>query len=152
MVMQPYASRREKALAAIGEGVAIVPSARTILRNGDSSYAFRQDSDFYYLTGFNEPDAVLVLAPDRDGAKSILFLRPRDRDLEVWTGARLGVERAPEALSIDEAYPIAELEQRLPELLIGATTLHYAFGTNEPIDRTGRNALETARERTRPGA
>jgi Xaa-Pro aminopeptidase len=149
--MQPYASRREKALAALSEGVAIVPSARTILRNGDSSYAFRQDSDFYYLTGFNEPDAVLVLAPDRDGAKTVLFLRSRDRDLEVWNGARLGIERAPEALSIDEAYPIEELEQRLPELLIGATTLHYAFGTNEPIDRIVRNALETARERTRRG-
>src|SRR5580692_7997781 len=98
--MQPYASRRERALAALGDGVAIVPSARTILRNGDSTYAFRQDSDFYYLTGFNEPDSVLVLAPERDDAKSVLFLRPNDRSMEVWTGARLGIERAPQALSI----------------------------------------------------
>jgi Xaa-Pro aminopeptidase len=149
--MQQYASRREKALAAFGEGVAIIPSARTILRNGDSSYAFRQDSDFYYLTGFNEPDAVLVLAPERDGERSVLFLRPRDRDLEVWTGARLGVDAAPQTLSVDEAYPIAELESLLPELLVGATTLHYSFGANDAVDRIVRNALETARERTRRG-
>ncbi|HEY3676760.1 MAG TPA: aminopeptidase P N-terminal domain-containing protein [Candidatus Tumulicola sp.] len=151
MTMQPYASRRETALGALADGVAILPSARTILRNGDSSYAFRQDSDFYYLTGFNEPDAVLVLAPERDGAKAVLFLRTRDRNMEVWNGARLGVERAAETLSIDEAYPIEEFEQRLPELLIGATTLHYSFGANEPVDRIVRNALETARERTRRG-
>ncbi|HEY1428006.1 MAG TPA: aminopeptidase P N-terminal domain-containing protein, partial [Candidatus Tumulicola sp.] len=81
--MQPYASRREEALASLSGGVAIVPSARTMFRNGDSSYAFRQDSDFYYLTGFNEPDAVLVLAPERDGARSVLFLRTRDRNMEV---------------------------------------------------------------------
>jgi Xaa-Pro aminopeptidase len=149
--MQQYASRREKALAAFGEGVAIIPSARTILRNGDSSYAFRQDSDFYYLTGFNEPDAVLVLAPERDGERSVLFLRPRDRDLEVWTGARLGVDAAPQTLSVDEAHPIAELESLLPELLVGATTLHYSFGANDAVDRIVRNALETARERTRRG-
>jgi Xaa-Pro aminopeptidase len=149
--MQPYASRRKEALASFAGGVTIVPSARTIFRNGDSSYAFRQDSDFYYLTGFGEPDAVLILAPERDGAKSVLFLRPRDRDLEVWTGARLGIARAVEALSVDEAYPIDELEQRLPELLIGASTLHYAFGANAAADRIVRNALETARERTRRG-
>ncbi len=149
--MQPYASRRNDALATLTGGVAIVPSARTVLRNADSSYAFRQDSDFYYLTGFNEPDAVLVLAPERDQARSILFMQRRDRDMEVWTGGRLGVERARETLLVNEAYPIDELEQRLPDLLIGATTMHYAFGAHGPVNRIVRNALETAREKTRRG-
>jgi Xaa-Pro aminopeptidase len=149
--MQPYASRRDEALAAFAGGVAIFPSARTVLRNGDSSYAFRQDSDFYYLTGFTEPDAVLVLAPEGTGARSLLFMQRRNRDLEVWTGSRLGVERARETLLVDDAYPIDELEQRLTDLLVGASTLHYAFGAHGPVDRIVRDALEAAREKTRRG-
>jgi Xaa-Pro aminopeptidase len=147
--MQPYSERRARALAAFAGGVAIVPGARTAYRNGDSSYPFRQDSDFYYLTGFAEPDALLVLAPERDGAHSVLFLRTRDRAQEIWDGERLGVERAVEALGIDAAYPIDELSQRLPEYLVDATTLHYAFGTDAERDRIVRESLAAARGRTR---
>src|SRR5581483_3582504 len=112
MEMQPYAQRRERALADFAGGVAVIPSAKTILRNGDSSFPFRQDSDFYYLTGFAEPDAVLVLAPQRESERSVLFLRKRDRAHEIWDGARLGVERAVERLGVDAAYSIDELAQR----------------------------------------
>ena len=147
--MQPYAQRRERALAEFGGGVAVIPSAKTILRNGDSTFPFRQDSDFYYLTGFGEPDALLVLAPQRDGERCVLFLRKRDRAQEIWDGARLGVERACEALGVDAAYPIDELAQRLPELLTGAATLHYAFGNDSYADRVVREALDEARSRTR---
>jgi Xaa-Pro aminopeptidase len=147
--MKTYAQRRERALAAFAGGVAVIPSAKTILRNGDSSFPFRQDSDFYYLTGFGEPDAVLVLAAQRDGERCVLFLRKRDRAQEIWDGARLGVEGACEALGVDAAYPIDELAQRLPELLGDASTLHYAFGNDAHFDGVVREALEDARTRTR---
>ncbi|MGB8520305.1 MAG: aminopeptidase P N-terminal domain-containing protein [Candidatus Tumulicola sp.] len=143
--MQVYAQRRERALAAFDGGVAVIPSAKTILRNGDSSFPFRQDSDFYYLTGFAEPDAMLVLAPARDGERCILFLRKRDRAREIWDGARLGEERAVEMLGVDAAYPIDELAQRLPQLLTGAATLHYAFGSDAHADYAVRQALDEAR-------
>ena len=147
--MRPYNERRKRALEAFAGAAAVIPSARSILRNGDSPYPFRQNSDFYYLTGFDEPDAVLVLTPEHADARSVLFLRERDRAKEIWDGARLGVERAAETLGVDAAYPIDELAQRLPKLLVGATTLHYAFGTDEAADRLVRDALEAARTQTR---
>lgn len=147
--MQPYSERRTRALAAFEGGVAILPSARTIFRNGDSTYAFRQNSDFFYLTGFDEPDAVLVLAPSHAAHRCVLFLRDRDRTAEIWNGKRLGVEAACDALGIDAAYAIAELPARLPEYLTGASSLHYAFGNDAETDRTVREALEAARTATR---
>lgn len=149
MAMQAYRERRERALTAFAGGTAIVPSARETLRSGDSTYPFRQDSDFFYLTGFEEPDAVLVLAPEHPDHRTVVFLRDRDRTQEIWNGARMGVERAADALGVDAAFPIGELAQRLPEYLLGSETLHYAFGARESDDRMVREALETARSRTR---
>ncbi|HKU80737.1 MAG TPA: aminopeptidase P N-terminal domain-containing protein, partial [Candidatus Tumulicola sp.] len=146
--MQPYSNRRERALTAFHGGVAIVPAARAILRNGDSTFPFRQNSDFYYLTGFDEPDCVLVLAPHHEH-RSVLFLRERDRTQEIWNGKRLGVENAREALGVDEAHPIGELPQRLADYLVGATSLHYAFGADAPTDRIVHDALQAAREKVR---
>lgn len=146
--MQPYSNRRERALTAFHGGVAVIPSARSILRNGDSPFPFRQSSDFYYLTGFDEPDAVLVLAPHRE-ERSILFLRERDRTQEIWNGKRLGVENARDALGVDAAYPIGELEERLPGYFVGATSLHYTFGTDTDSDRIVHDSLERARENVR---
>lgn len=146
--MQPYSNRRERALTAFHGGVAVIPAAREILRSGDSTFPFRQNSGFYYLTGFDEPDAVLVLAPHRQG-RSALFLRERDRTQEIWNGKRLGVERARDVLGVDEAHPIGELAQRLPEYLAGASALHYAFGADAATDRIVRDALERARANTR---
>ncbi|MEO6835490.1 MAG: aminopeptidase P N-terminal domain-containing protein, partial [Candidatus Tumulicola sp.] len=134
---------------AFAEGVALVPSARTIYRNGDSNYAFRQNSDFHYLTGFDEPDALLVMAPAHEKHRTVLFLRKRDRAQEIWDGKRLGVERACEALGVDAAYPIDDLPERLPEYLVGASSLHYAFGNDALMDRSVRDALETAHAQTR---
>lgn len=147
--MQAYLNRRAATLAAFAGGVALIPSAKTIYRNGDSSYAFRQDSDFQYLTGFGEPDSLLVLAPERDSERCILFLRKLDRVQETWDGARLGVERACEALGVDAAYPIDELAQRLPDYLVGATTLYHTFDRNPRFDAIVRDALEVAHSRTR---
>jgi Xaa-Pro aminopeptidase len=147
--MQPYSERRLRALAAFEGGVAVLPSARTLFRSGDSTYPFRQNSDFYYLTGFDEPDAVLVLAPAHAEHRCVLFLRERDRTAEIWNGKRLGVERACDALGVDAAYPIAELPARLPEFLSGASSLHYAFGNDAATDRAVREALEAARSAAR---
>ena len=147
--MDQYAARREKALAGFAGGVAVIPSARTILRAGDSSFPFRQDSDFFYLTGFDEPDALLVLSPEHPMHRTALFLRKRDRDKEIWDGGRLGVERAVDVLGVDAAYDIDELAERLPEYLVGAASLHFNFGANPANDRTMHEALESARSKTR---
>lgn len=147
--MQPYDRRRERALAAFAGGCAVIPSARLLYRNGDSTHRFRQDSDFFYITGFDEPDSVLVLAPEHPEHHCVLFLRERDRTSEIWDGARLGVERACDELAVDAAFPIGELAQRLPDYLIGASTLHYAYGKDAAMDRTILGALEAARQKTR---
>jgi Xaa-Pro aminopeptidase len=146
--VQPYDERRKRAIDAFAGGVAVLPSARTILRNNDTAFPFRQNSDFYYLTGFNEPDALLVLAPHAP-RRSVLFLRPRDRDREVWDGRRLGVEAACERLGVEAAFSIDELATKLPELLVGSTTLHYAFGSDATMDRTMHEALVAARVKAR---
>ncbi len=147
--MKPFDERRKRALEGFAGGVAVIPSAKTILRNSDTEYEFHQNTDFFYLTGFDEPDAVLVLAAQDGRARSILFLRERDRSQEIWNGKRVGVERAVEALGVDEAYPIAELERRLPEYLTGAATLWYELGTDAGTDRAVLNALEGARSLSR---
>jgi Xaa-Pro aminopeptidase len=148
-MQQPYRARREKALEAFRGAAAVIPSARVQARNADTDYPFRQNSDFFYLTGFDEPDAVLVLAPEHAEHKSVLFLRKLDRTKEIWNGRRLGVELAVERLGVDAAFPIDEFADRLPEYLVGAKTLHYTLGNDETADRTIHQAIATARTRTR---
>ncbi|MDQ2992266.1 MAG: Xaa-Pro aminopeptidase [Candidatus Eremiobacteraeota bacterium] len=147
--MLPYSERRRRILDGISGDVMIVPGARQLTRSNDTEFSFRQSSDFFYLTGFDEPDALLVLAPQHAGHKSILFLRERDRIKEIWNGRRLGSAAAPGALGIDAAYPIEELADRLPEYIVGARTLHYTFGADESRDRTVQAALDAARAKAR---
>ena len=94
-------------------------------RNNDCTYPFRQDSYFWYLTGFNEPNAALLLLKTEQAEKAIIFLRPRDPLLETWNGRRLGVERAPQQLNVNEAYSIEELATVLPKILKNLTALYY---------------------------
>ena len=116
--------------------VAVLPAAREATRSNDTEYRFRQDSDFYYLTGFKEPDAVAVLAPSRE-EKYTLFVRPRDREKETWTGRRAGVEGAKELYGADAAYPVEEFQEKLAELLDGARRLYYRLGGGNPeLDQT----------------
>ena len=148
--MQPFQRRRANVLSRLGsDAVAVIPAARERLRNSDTEFEFRQDSDFYYLTGFNEPDAVLVLAAQRATERDVLFLRARDRSQEIWTGRRLGVDAASGHLAVATAFAIDELEARLPDLLIGARTLYHALGRDEAFDKRMQNALAQARNRTR---
>lgn len=146
--MSAYARRRATVLERLGDGVMIVPAATHALRSNDSEYPYRQHSDFYYLTGFDEPEAVLVLAPHRE-QRVTLFLRPRDRDKEIWNGRRLGVEGAPERLELDAAYPIETLAEKLPELLTGAHRAFVHLGEDPAFDRSFFAALEAARAKTR---
>jgi Xaa-Pro aminopeptidase len=149
--MNVYAARREAVARALGGAVAVIPAAPHATRNADTEYEYRQHSDFYYLTGLNEPEAVLVIAPHATDGRDALFLRPRDRMAEIWTGKRVGVEGAVADFGLDIAYPIEELAAKLPDYLVGALSLHYSLGANEALDRIVMEAVKAARYRVRRG-
>jgi Xaa-Pro aminopeptidase len=131
---QTYAARRETFIKQMGEGVAIFPAAPLSIRSHDTEYRYRQDNDFYYLTGFPEPEALCLLSPQHDTERFILFVRPRDKDREVWTGRRFGAERAKEIFAADAAYTIDKLDEVLPQHLATAEKVYYALGRNEPMN------------------
>jgi Xaa-Pro aminopeptidase len=132
--------------------VAILPAAREVTRSNDTEYRFRQDSDFYYLTGFPEPDAVAVVAPGREEARYTLFVRPRDKEKETWTGRRAGVEGAKEKFGADAAYAVEEFQEKLAELLDGARNLYYRLGNGNPeLDQTVIRQLARMRALGRRG-
>ncbi|HKO43045.1 MAG TPA: Xaa-Pro aminopeptidase [Pyrinomonadaceae bacterium] len=116
------------------DSIAIIPSAREITRSHDLHFRFRQDSDFFYLTGFEEPDSFAVIAPGR-AQKYTLFVRPRDPAQEIWVGRRAGVEGAKKDLGADEAFPVEEFEDKLLDILDGAEKLYYRLGVNPEIDK-----------------
>lgn len=109
-------------------GIAVVPAAGETVRNHDVTHRFRQDSDFYYLTGFEEPDAVCVISPGHPDGDFHLFVRPRDREQETWNGLRAGVEGARSRYHADSAAELAKLDERLPRLMLGRDTLFYRLG------------------------
>jgi len=111
--LAPFVERRQRFAEAIGESLAIVPGRPDVSRNSDVHYEFRQDSDFFFLTGFDEPDAVAVINPSHAKERYVLFVRPRDREMEIWNGRRAGVEDAVATYGADAAYPIGELDQKL---------------------------------------
>jgi len=115
--------------------VAIIPGAREATRSNDTHYRFRQDSDFFYLTGFEEPDAIAVIKSS-SSPKYTLFVRPRDPEREIWDGRRAGVEGARKEFGAEESYPIAEFDEKLNDLLDGAERLYYRLGVNRDLDDT----------------
>jgi Xaa-Pro aminopeptidase len=115
------------------KSVAIIPAAREATRSNDTQYRFRQDSDFYYLTGFEEPEAIAVIAPGRE-QKYTLFVRPRDPEQEIWVGRRAGVEGAKSEFGADESFPVAEFDEKLHDILDGAGNLYYRLGVNPELD------------------
>src|SRR5215203_3722310 len=133
------------------DSVAIIPAAREVTRSHDTEYRFRQDSDFYYLTGFREPDAIAVVAPGREKPFT-LFVRPRDREKEIWNGRRAGVEGAKGSYGADEAFPVEEFDAKLVELLDGARSLYYRLGAgNSGLDQSLINQLSRMRMMGRRG-
>jgi Xaa-Pro aminopeptidase len=129
-----YVQRRERLMAKIGKGTAVFRSAPTAVMHNDVEYNFRQDSDFFYLTGFNEPNAVAVLAPHHEEHRFILFVQPKDPERETWTGYRVGVEAAKERFGADVVYPINELEEKLPQYLEKADRIYYRLGRDRSFN------------------
>jgi Xaa-Pro aminopeptidase len=117
------------------KSVAIIPSAREATRSNDTAYRFRQDSDFFYLTGFEEPEAIAVVAPAR-AHKFTMFLRPRDPEREIWDGRRAGLEGAKSEFGADESFPIVEFDEKLHDILDGADKLYYRLGVHPDLDDT----------------
>ncbi|WP_420125059.1 aminopeptidase P N-terminal domain-containing protein [Longimicrobium sp.] len=124
---EEFRARRERFMASIGEGVAVLAAAPELVKSRDTDIPFRQNSDFFYLTGFLEPGAVAVLTPHDGAHRFTLFVRPRDPERETWNGRRAGVEGAMQAYGADAAYPIEELDSRLKALLEPADALWYAL-------------------------
>ncbi len=129
------ARRRRFLLKSVGiGGIAILPAAPEQQRNRDSQFPFRQNSDFYYFTGFCEPEAVAVFIPGRKQGEYILFCRDRDPKREQWDGRRVGVMLAPQVLECDDAFPIDDIDEILPGLLEDRATVHYTFGQRIDFD------------------
>jgi Xaa-Pro aminopeptidase len=142
-----YAERRRRLAAAIGDGVAVIPTAPERVRNRDSHYPYRFDSHFYYLSGFGEPEAVLVLV----GNKSLLFCREKNPERETWDGFRYGPDAARERFGFDEAHPIASLDQEMARLLENRPALYYPMGADAQWDARAIRWLNAVRERVRAG-
>lgn len=150
--MQEFAQRRRQLLSRLADDdIAVIASAPEVLRNGDAHYRYRQDSDFYYLTGFAEPEAVAVLAPGCDDGEFILFCRERDREQEIWTGKRAGTDGAVTECGADKAYPIDELSKIMPSLLKGRQRLLYPYGQQAEFDQQVMHWLQALRAQIRKG-
>ena len=142
-----YVSRRRRLAEAVGAGVAVVPTAPERVRNRDSHYPYRFDSHFYYLTGFTEPETVLVLASN----KSILFCRERNPEREIWDGFRYGPEAARERFGFDEAHPIGNLDAEMARLLENQPALAYPMGADPEWDARAIRWLNAVRSKVRAG-
>ena len=145
-----YGERRARVAAQLGkDGIAVIPTAPERPRNRDSDYIYRHDSYFYYLTGFGEPGAWLVITGD---GKSTLFCAPKDLEREIWDGYRLGPEAAPAALGVDVAHSVTELDAQLPKLLENRDAVWYPFAIHEGLETRVTGWLNQVRARVRYGA
>ncbi len=155
MIVKPteFARRRKKLMQHMGRNsIAILPSANEQVRSRDVNFPFRQDSDFFYLTGFDEPEAVLVLLPGRKQGQCILFNREKDPIAEIWHGHRLGQEAATETLGMDDAFPIGDIDDILPGLMEGRESIYFALGNNPEFDRRVVGWRNTIRDQVSRGA
>src|SRR6266436_910232 len=149
--LAPFVERRRRFAEAIGDALAIIPGAREVARNADTNFEFRQDSDFYFLTGFDEPDAVAVINPGHAKERFVLFVRPRDREMEIWNGRRAGVEGAIAMYGADAAYTVDELDGKLREYALDRPALIYRLGNPQHDGRVTRLLAEMRNARTRGG-
>lgn len=150
---QEFARRRRDLMAQMEpDSIAIVPAALEKIRNRDVEFPFRQDSDFYYLTGFPEPDAVLVLLPGREHGEVVVFCRERDPTMELWNGYRAGPEGVCARYGADDAFPISDMDEILPGLIEGRERVYYAMGRNADFDRRVMQWVNVIRSKVRAGA
>ena len=148
--IKSFRRRRARLAAVLGSGVAVMPTAPERTRNADSHYDYRWDSGFYYLTGFREPEAVLVIVAGKK-PREILFCREKNLEREIWDGFRYGPELAREAFGFEEAYPYTELDARIPELLADQDALHTPVGADPTWDTRVTGWLNAVRAKARAG-
>ncbi|MET0328864.1 MAG: aminopeptidase P N-terminal domain-containing protein, partial [Luteimonas sp.] len=148
-----YQKRRRQLMRLVGDdAIVVLASAPERIRSRDTHHSYRQDSDLLYLTGFQEPDSVLVLVPGRKHGEALLFCRERDPEREGWDGPRVGPEGAVEALGMDDAYPIDDLDEILPGLLEGRSRVYYHFGRDTEFDLQLIGWLKRVKAQVRVGA
>ncbi len=147
-------ARRRKALMAEMEpnSIAILPAAPMYIRNRDVEHIYRQDSDFQYLSGFPEPEAVIALIPGREHGEYVLFCRERDPARELWDGLRAGQDGAVSEYGADDAFPIGDIDDILPGLIEGRSRVYYAIGSNQEFDHRLMEWINTIRSKARQGA
>ncbi len=139
--MKPFIDRRSRLIAAMrerGGGVAIVCTAGESPRNGNNHYPFRWDSNFYYLSGFPEPESALAIVVAGERVETVLFCREKDEEQEIWDGLRYGIEEAQKEFGFDRALPIAALDEEIPNLLANAPAIYYALGADARLDERVR--------------
>jgi Xaa-Pro aminopeptidase len=152
MTPAEYKRRRRQLMGMMGpDSIAILPTGREQIRNRDVHYPFRPDSDFYYLTGFAEPDAVLVLVPGRAHGEYLLFCREKDPTKELWDGYRAGLEGATTDYGADDAFPVTDLDDILPGLLEERERVFFAMGTDPAFDKKVSDWVGQVRSRGRSG-
>ncbi|TBU76251.1 Xaa-Pro aminopeptidase [Phytopseudomonas daroniae] len=148
-----YARRRKTLMAQMEpNSIAILPAAPVFIRNRDVEHVYRQDSDFQYLSGFPEPEAVIALIPGREHGEYVLFCRERDPERELWDGLRAGQEGAISRFGADDAFPIGDIDDILPGLIEGRERVYYAVGTNPEFDRHLMEWVNVIRSKARQGA
>jgi Xaa-Pro aminopeptidase len=148
--LKPFKKRRARLARSLGEGVVVIPTAPECTRNADSHYDYRWDSGFFYLSGFREPEAVLVMVLGRE-PRSILFCREKNLEREIWDGFRYGPEMAREAFGFDEAHPYGELDARMADLLGNQDVLHTPVGADPAWDTRVAGWLNAVRAKVRTG-
>ena len=146
-----YAQRRQHLMSHLGDGIAVIPSAPQARRNGDVEYRYRPDSDFFYLTGFTEPEAVAVLAPGRANGEFLIFCRERDPVQEMWNGGRVGLEGAVNTFGADDAFPFEDIEDILPSLLENRSRVYCNLGRYPGFDKQLLRWLSDVKTRRRSG-
>jgi Xaa-Pro aminopeptidase len=147
-----FAKRRKRLMQAMGtDAIAILPTAQERIRSRDTEYHFRADSDFYYLTGFPEPEAVAVLIPGRAHGEFLLFCREKDPEMETWHGRRAGLEGAQELYGADDAFPMADIDEILPGLLENKDRVYYTMGAHRDFDRQVMDWINALRKKSRAG-
>lgn len=147
-----FAKRRKQLLTALGDNaLAIIQASKVVIRNRDADFPFRQDSDFLYLTGFNEPNAVAVFIPGRPEGEYILFCQAKDPAMERWTGKRAGVEGVVKDYGVDQAFKLEELDQQMVKLLAGRREVYYRLGFETEFDLRVLTWLNALRRQARNG-
>ena len=146
-----FRSRRRRLMDSLTDGAIVIAAGHDSPRNNDVDHQYRQDSSFWYLTGFDEPDAVAVLRPGSDTPYT-LFVRPYDPTFEIWVGRRAGVNGAVGQLGANAAYPVEELDSQLPKLLAECETIHYALGSDDRVDGIISGLIKERRRMAQRGA